>query len=496
MKLILFIKKLIKAILPPFLFIICKKIYQLIKFCIKKFFSLLRKIIPKKIKKILILLKHPTKTIIKIYSQIYFLSAQNYFSKAVSSLPKDIQLFLISRTAVGEYLILMHYVSCWQKIRGKAAICFVNIDKYKELFDTLRKYICPDAFVIQYKSKIKKYEHLLSFDLYARIFNKIVGIICSQRPNTIQIFKPFNFDPIISEHKPAFDKALEKYKIKYSKDFINAYLKMKYVYDVNFDVMSDSFKLFYENNSFNPPQELKEKLKTLLKNLKITKKYITLNLNTKEYYCDNGNTRRVTSFKKYDALIEFLIKQNYQVVIHGRRNTNPLSLTKKTDQIEYDNSQYCSIENDLALYYGAEFAITNKSGPMLFAIACNIPLLILDYVEWPANHSYKKLRFYPKPIKNKKTNNYLSWKNFLELPGFFNHHIYQYNFENYIYQDMKIEETIEATKEFLSLLKQPNEIWTKHTDLQKKFLNSLNPLHMELYEAQIVPCDTYLKRYY
>jgi len=444
----------------------------------------------------LIIRKKIISLIKRIYVQVYFFLAQRFFVNSVKNLPKDVQLFIISRNGIGAYLILFHYIKCWQKERGKTAIGFLFTQESEEIFNVAAKYICPETIIIKYNSRLQRFDKHLAWEDQPKIFNKIAGIICAQRRNTIQLFMPFNTDPIISEYSPYFDIYIKKYKKQYSKDFIEAYMKMHMRYDVNYKAMLDYFDISYNNNSIISSNELNIKLKNLLNKLKVTKKYVILNLNLKDYFCPTGNSRKVKSFENYDALIDYLISQNYQVILQGREEANTLNLKSRTDLIEYYRSKYCSVENDLALYSGAEFAITNKSGPMLFAIVCNIPLLVLEYCEWPANHAFKKFRFYPKPIKNIISKKYLSWKLLLKHPGFFNHHIIQNKFEDFIYEEMSIEETISVLKEFLELVVKDEKIWTQYSNLQKEFLNNLTPLHMELYHSKVIPSDEYLQKYY
>lgn len=135
--------------------------------------------------------------------------------------------------------------------------------------------------------------------------------------------------------------------------------------------------------------------------------------------------------------------------------------------------------------------VTGKSGPENFAMTCNIPILGLNYVELPSMQAALKMRFFPKHIKNKKTGRYLSWKELITTPLFFD--IGAKKFDDQVeYLDLEAEEMMTALEEFLSLVPKPAQDWLNYTERQSAFKKTLTPLHLDLYSIKGAPCDCYL----
>jgi putative glycosyltransferase (TIGR04372 family) len=215
-------------------------------------------------------------------------------------------------------------------------------------------------------------------------------------------------------------------------------------------------------------------------------------MNVKKYSEIVRNRRSITNFEQYDKLVDYLISAGWAVVLQGT-NEQP-KFSPRKDFFDYSHCGFQSPTNDLFLYSGCDFAIVGKTGPELYALICDKPVLQLNYSELSQLVPFKKSRYFPKKIKY-NNEQFLSWRDYIKNPIFFNVGAMSI-FENDIqYLDLDEDEIILATEEFISLIKGPNEKWLQYSELQLEYLSMLHPAHLDAYSVKAIPCDVYLKKF-
>ena len=228
----------------------------------------------------------------------------------------------------------------------------------------------------------------------------------------------------------------------------------------------------------------------LLKNLKIPRKYVVMNINIKDYSNKTQNIRRIHHFERYNVLIDYLINKGYYVVLQGTGEQPYFS--PREGFIDYAHSPFQSVENDLLLFSGCSFYVASKTGAEWYGLVCNKPVLGLNYTELSSMQPSSKFRFFPKRVKD-KTGKYLSWRAFLTHPVYFQLGQSLPTQETFEFVEMEEHEIIEAVEEFIQLLYKPREEWLNYSLLQSEFKQMLHPGHLELYHIKGVPCEAYLK---
>ena len=424
--------------------------------------------------------------IYSLFNLFYFHSVLKFYKKHIEKLIKDTQFFFIGRRDLGTHLYMLHYLVLWTKKRGKASLLIFTREPQNILH--LAKILIPDVSII-YPNRSLDYLATILFGhyyVYSYTLLPVYSYLVTQYPNFIHLFDLAEISR--ANYNVFLDPLLSHPSCELLPDtFIETYKQIRKQCDYRWDVFKDCFSL--NNQMITPKVQVDGLLRSLKKKLNIQKPYVLLNINTKNY--QGSSARRTIKYpERYNSIIDSLIEKGYEVILQGRKE-QPYFEPRK-GLIDYSKSAFHSIEHDLALYAGCEFVISNKSGIEIFATICNIPILGLNYTELLGMHPAKKLRFYPKFLRNLQTGKMLSWQEHLISPHFFEIGVNTYG-ETVDYIEMNAEQMVEALNEFLPFLDGPEDQWESHTILQKQFKASLTPLHMELYLAKSVPCDAYLK---
>jgi len=145
----------------------------------------------------------------------------------------------------------------------------------------------------------------------------------------------------------------------------------------------------------------KIKKNKLFKNLKIkNKKYVCLHIrNSKE---KNENLRGSQDFGSYNRIIDFFSRKKIKVVLVGSKNDSIKKFFKKNKNIiDYRNSKYQKIENDLYLANYSILFISQISGPIIYPVLFGVPFLALDVVTFEDIQLYDKSFYLPKNFYKK-----------------------------------------------------------------------------------------------
>jgi putative glycosyltransferase (TIGR04372 family) len=434
------------------------------------------------------------KNIIYYIFNLFFLPY--FYSSCTAQLRKlssDTQIFLVTRHDFGNFILTLHYLSCWQKQRSKT--CLIILTSKFSLVKDLAKMISPETTII--------FPNTLLCNLAVTLFGinhvhyqtimPVYARLSIDNPNLLYIFGQTSIgkkENHASNYVSFFDSSLPSGKKLFSSQFCQAYGVTRKIIDNYLDVYLDSMKLHYSSDLSKPLISFPEKLDTLKSQLGIKSNYVVFNINLKKYYSGNSDKKRVQYPERYNCLIDALIEKGYTIVIQGR-GEQPFFRPRK-GLIDYPRTPYASIENDVVLYSGCEFAIISKSGPDNFTLACNVPLLGLNYVELTSVQANLKMRYYPKHVRDNKTGSILSWHEVLKSPCYFD--IGANSYQDVEYLDLEEEEMMEALEEFLPLISLPPDGWLNYTDHQKNFKESLHPMHLDAYYIKSVPCECYLKK--
>jgi putative glycosyltransferase (TIGR04372 family) len=236
---------------------------------------------------------------------------------------------------------------------------------------------------------------------------------------------------------------------------------MRDVFDCRYDVTQDFYEIAKLFKGINMDEML---VRRLLNDLKISQKYVVININVKDYHNESQNTRRIVHFERYNVLIDYLINKGYSVVLQGK-NEQPYFKPRK-GFFDYAHSNFQSAENDLALFYGCQFYVASKTGADWYAQICDKPILGLNYTELCGMWPNTAFRFFPKHIKD-ETGKYLSWQKFLTHPIYFQLGRNCPTQEKFEFVEMEEHEIITALEEFLQLLPKPREDWLNYSFEQK-----------------------------
>lgn len=425
--------------------------------------------------------------IYSLFNFFYFHRVLRFYQKQIDKLSKTSQIMILGRRDFGTHLWALHYARLWEHAHGRVTLfVFTNENPH---IKRLAKYILPNVEVI-YPDHF--FDHLFAIVFgHQFVFNytlmRVYACLVANRPDFLHVWdlaeSPYvrynaHLDSLFSHPSAA----------KCNTEFLKAYRVTREQMDYRWDVFQDSFRLNYSSSI--PRTQPGNLLKSLQKKLNVQRAYAIINVNTKTYPGPSAR-RTINHPERYNCLIDFLIEKGYDVVVHGRKEQP--NFQPRKGLFNYAASPFCSIENDMALYLGCEFAITSKTGAELFTTLSDVPALGLNYMELLSMQPAKKMRFCPKHLRDVSTGKLFSWKELISEPNFFD--IGQNTHGRPIeYVDLEEEEMLAALQEFLSLLPLPEEKWLDYTDLQKEFKASLNPFHLDLYLTQAVPSNSYLKK--
>lgn len=419
--------------------------------------------------------------IFAFFNLFYIHSLRNHFLKQIEKLPKDIQIFFAGRRDFGTHLYLLHYLRLWSQERGRVAALLFTLEP--ETFTKLVKILLNEIEVIQPNRPI---DHLMNclFGHHTILWHTLLPTyswLAVVKPDIIQLFDLTELPrSTYNQYVDPFLRQVEEER--FSAHFLSAYLKLRKQCDYQWSFFTDLCQL--SNHTVYPP--VYHAFRSI--DISLEQPFVLLNINTKKYI--NAASRRTIYYpERYNCVIDYLIERGYQVILQGRKE-QPI-FDSRAGFFDYSHSTYCSIENDLALFAQAEFAICSKSGIETFATICNTPILGLNYTEIIGLQPAKKFRFYPKSVQELESKRLLSWEEYLFSPLFFE--IGNHTFEPIVtYLDLNEEEMLAAIDEFLPLLALEEDAWTKYTPEQEHFKSLLSPLHMELYLSPGAPFNSYL----
>lgn len=402
-----------------------------------------------------------------------------YYEREILKLEPNTKIFIFIRTEFGIQLLLAHYIALWEKIK-KTPTCIVCLSPILEM-NKILSIMSPNTQIIYY--------HFFWMRWWMRIFNRyqvlektfyqVYDRLIEKGLDEIHIYTP---QSLIKSKKEIQEGVLTPFQ--------HAYHTCLGMYD------QKHFSTYQEYASLSKHTELSWNIpysKTLLQKLGLNKRYFILHLNLTNYWPNSPRhiaTRRGVQYpQRYNTLIDYIIEKGYQVVLYGRKE-HSLFLPRK-NFIDYSNKHLCSIEKDFILFQNASGFISSKSGAEFIGPICNVPTLGLNYVELASMTIHKKMRFFPKHLRLKSSDQKMHWKELLVNPVFFD--MGNRGFVQDIeYIDLSEEEMISAFNEFVLLLDAQVNEWQEGSPLQKQFKNLVTSMHLDLYLTDALPCQAYL----
>lgn len=441
------------------------------------------------------LLKYIAFAFYKLFDQVIHPLIHAPIHKKLIAYPPKTQIFVLARHDYGALVCDLHYAALWRRERGKIAI--VVLTKRLQFTLSLIKIICPDVDVITYNnSAYKLFRFLFKKDSFRAItFQYIYSLVRLEKISAICLWdvQPFQLSSrFVGEYIDHFDPFLKFAKEK-SEMFLDAYLHFRRHYFIRYQYWTDFNHMLISREPLANTLTFQKKGE-IFKKLKLSSPYVILHLSAALSGKIVADRRRIQHPMRFNCIIDKLIEGGYHVVLQGR--SEQPSFSPRKGFVDYAHSDYCSPENDLALFIGAEFAISSKTGPDVFCQLCQIPLLGINYNEPAITSAYhQKYRFFYKHIITPE-GKCLNWKEVLNHPIFFEYGVDAYSFspdfKSYQFEEMSKEELIDTLEEFLRLVSQPDDKWLEYSEEQKAFRAALDPSHFDLYACQGVPCNTYL----
>lgn len=264
---------------------------------------------------------------------------------------------------------------------------------------------------------------------------------------------------------------IKKRRILVSNKFNSAYID----HHIKFSKTSSKFdkyklqsKLGYLNikklNGYNFRDE-----ERLLSNLNLkNKKFVCLHIRT-EKEKKSLQIRSSYNFNSYLPLIKFLEKKKILVVLIGSKNRNIHKFFGKVKNvIDYRNSNYQSLYNDLYLVNKSKFLISQISGPLMFAVIFGKPFLSLDVATIEDIQLYDKGIYFLKKIKSIKKNINIKYSEILNHPMIYKDNLFEFN--KYKAVELNSTEKIKALMIFLKMLEDNN---FKFLDINNQMLNKI-----------------------
>ena len=437
--------------------------------------------------------KETRKWIYGVFNWAYPLLKSSTVSQ-IRQLDRKCQPFILTRHDLGCWLHTLHYANVWRNFRGDVVV-FVLSSYWKEI-QLITKLLFPDLPMIcagnRYTSLLRYiFGH---FCLQTQTLNPIYGAIRSFRLDSIVLFDmPMELEwPSKSPYHYQTDPYLDQRAILPA-NFIEAYKNFRSYSQHRHDYFVDYGNIVYQDNPHPISDQIRRSLSSLKSQLHFEEPYAILNVNCKEYFDPILDRRSIHFPERFEVVIDELVSKGYHVVLQGREE-QPLYKKRKMF-VDYARSPRRSLENDTALYSGCSLIVSSKTGPEVFGTIFDKPTIGCNYVEPSGLTPTKKLRYFPKIIRNLKTGKLLTWEEYYFHPSFFNFGKIHFDTnEEHQYLDMTEEELYQSIREFLPLVGQPQEMWDAYSKLQQEFKSSLTRLHLGAFACRGVPLDTYLKR--
>lgn len=407
-----------------------------------------------------------------------------FYYRRLRAVAGDRPVFFLARDEYGTILNLLHYACCWEAERGPVTVVVLtpHLATVRAIVDTIHPSLhCIAPSDPWTRAMIRLFP--ASF-LKRLVFHPLCRQLLGYRPDAIYLYdiSEQNRSDFVSYFDPVYRQRTG------DTPFWRAYAQTRKILDYHQAAYLDWFALQQQTAwKFTASESTLRDFQT---QIGITAPYVVLNLNIKDYRCDDRNIRRIHVPERYNALMDHLRARGWCVVVHG--GAEQPQFAPRPGLIDYARSPHRSIANDFLLFAGCRFFISSKSGPEAYSVLCDTPILGLNYTELCSMQVNPRFRFYPKHIRCGEHR--LSWRALLEHPVFFQIGSNATGLTDCTFEEMSEAELIAAVDEFLALLSLPRAEWGNHTPAQAAFQAARHPGHLDLCYIPGVPCDAYLQQ--
>ena len=389
---------------------------------------------------------------------------------------------------VGDALIHFHYTKLVGEEQGRPVLCLTP--------DAL-----PSNTYVKFLFGEEEYT-IYSESIYDRVLTNLPEKFWIDYWLLEKLKRKFRGYNPLAFYKAGYSKEQDpiylQIKDKNSK-FTQAYLHIR-ANDNKFEACQDYYRLLLEwdGNPTRFPGFSKAYRAELQDRLGIQEKYVCLHI---RLYSPQGlyaydpkketDPRGIQKLENYISVVELLTARGYQVVRMGTRDER--RLPDICGYVDYANSGYQNILNDLYLVSGCVFFIGSKSGVECLTALFRKPVLGLNYVCLNSMLGVPELRFCPKAVID-RSGRALSISELLDHEVYYSQGAEAYNRSGLRTVDVTADELVEAAEEMLRLVEDSATDWTHYTELQKEFRRMVRPEHLDLYKALGTPCDCYLRK--
>ena len=278
--------------------------------------------------------------------------------------------------------------------------------------------------------------------------------------NIIRHYKSFNFNFLL--------KRLDYYNLLEKNDIHNEFLNK----------FSDRYK---------------EEFSSLKRRIGINKRYVCLHIKEYDFNLSaEQQPRGIKSPNNYISAISYILTNGFQVVLLGKNKFRSIFIDE-SGFIDYQNSGFQSILNDLILINGCDFYIGNNSGPYDGAIMFKKPIMLINCVGINEHIPlHDKVRFFPKLFKKCSTGEIIDpFEQIDRIESMTN----QLNIEDQNggikLLELTSEEVLNSAKEMIDVVNSDSKK-NRATELQQIYFQKKMPHHLMLYISDSLPFNGYL----
>lgn len=227
----------------------------------------------------------------------------------------------------------------------------------------------------------------------------------------------------------------------------------------------------------------------LHKQLGITSPYVCMHIKEKIGNQNFPQPREISNRETYKALINLIVSRGYTVVEIGAAHPSR-TFGNIAGYVNYANSEFQSIANDIELIRGCDFYVGQNSGPYSIALMFRKPLLMLNFIGLPINTVKTPFSLYLiKKIIDKNKGRLMSVDEYMDSECFYYNDLVYFSLveRRYAPQDNTEMEIVSAGEEFLerlSLYRERGDDSLLNSDQQEDYLRKINLSHLCLYESR------------
>ncbi len=235
---------------------------------------------------------------------------------------------------------------------------------------------------------------------------------------------------------------------------------------------------------------------SLCRQLGVDSPYVCMHIKEKLANFNFPQPRSISNRETYKSLIGLLVSKGYTVVEIGASYSSR-TFSGIPGYVNYANSGFQSVANDIELIRDCDFYVGNNSGPFSIALMFRKPLLMLNFIGLAEATVRTPLALYLiKKIVDRKEGKSMSIDEYLSSECFYHHDSTYFSLvaKDYAIEDSTEVEIFSAGEEFLErldLYRKEGDDSLLNDDRQERYLRKINPSHLCLYESKALLARTH-----